>query len=243
MIDLVEILKINVQNFPWQCPYCEKHTIIEKNSISISNNFVNTPEQESGEHYGLNVQTKIIICPNAECRKTSVYISLYNAENVFTQGSGNRINNISLILGSLYVPDKKIRVFPSFIPLVLLDDYKESVLISSLSPKASATISRRCLQGIIRDYWKIKPGRLIDEINQIDKMVDEITYNAIDSVRKIGNIGAHMEKDINVIVDVDENEAQLLIQLNEYLFDNWYIAKHDREERLLKIKAIADSKK
>jgi len=39
--------------------------------------------------------------------------------------------------------------------------------------------------------------------------VDPLTWEAIDAVRKLGNIGAHMEKDINVIVDVDPEEAEL----------------------------------
>ena len=69
-----------------------------------------------------------------------------------------------------------------------------------------------------------------------------IDYNAIDSVRKIGNIGAHMEKDINLIIDVDKNESFLLINLLEILVDNWYIARHEKEERLAKIKTIADDK-
>jgi hypothetical protein len=33
--------------------------------------------------------------------------------------------------------------------------------------------------------------------------------DAIDHVRKIGNIGAHMEADINVIVEVEPKEAQI----------------------------------
>ena len=47
-----------------------------------------------------------------------------------------------------------------------------------------------------------------------------------------------MENDINVIVDVDENEAGLLLQLIEQLFDEWYVTRHKREERL---KAITDA--
>jgi hypothetical protein len=39
--------------------------------------------------------------------------------------------------------------------------------------------------------------------------------DATEAVRKLGNIGAHMEKDINVTVDVDPNEASLLTGLVE----------------------------
>lgn len=62
-------------------------------------------------------------------------------------------------------------------------------------------------------------------------------------VRSIGNIGAHMEKDINVVVDVDKGEAQALIDLIEMLFKDWYVAKAQREKRLADIKKIAEEKK
>jgi hypothetical protein len=52
-----------------------------------------------------------------------------------------------------------------------------------------------------------------------------------------------MEKDINLIVDVDPDEARLLIELTESLFEEWYVARHDREQRMQKIKAAADGKK
>jgi hypothetical protein len=142
----------------------------------------------------------------------------------------------------MYFPNAKVKNYPDYIPEAILTDYRESVLIADLSPKASATISRRCLQGIIRDYWKVKPGRLVDEIAAISSDIDKTTFNAIDAVRKIGNIGAHMEKDINYIVDVDTNESKVLIGLIELLIESWYINRHDKEERLLLIKKIADSK-
>ena len=42
-------------------------------------------------------------------------------------------------------------------------------------------------------------------------------FAAIDSVRKIGNIGTHMESDINVniIIDIDSGEAKHLLKLIE----------------------------
>jgi len=66
--------------------------------------------------------------------------------------------------------------------------------------------------------------------------------NSIDAIRQIGNIGAHMEKDVDLIVDIDEGEAELLINLLEDLFQDWYINKHEQEERNKKIRQIADAK-
>lgn len=51
-----------------------------------------------------------------------------------------------------------------------------------------------------------------------------------------------MEKDINIIVDVEPNEAQMLIELVEMLFQEWYIARHTRNERLQAITALGTQK-
>lgn len=82
----------------------------------------------------------------------------------------------------------------------------------------------------------------MDEIEAIKGNTDPLTWEAIDGVRKIGNIGAHMEKDINIIVDVDPGEAQLLIELIEILVKDWYVAKHQREENLKAIVKVRDAK-
>lgn len=52
-----------------------------------------------------------------------------------------------------------------------------------------------------------------------------------------------MEKDIDLIIDVDPNEAKLLINLIEMLIQNWYIDTYEKTLRLKKIKTVADSKK
>jgi Domain of unknown function (DUF4145) len=140
------------------------------------------------------------------------------------------------------IPPSTAKVFPDYVPQVIRDDYVEACKIRDLSPKASATLSRRCLQGMIRDYWKIAEARLIDEIKALENKVDAQTWAAIDAIRKIGNIGAHMEKDINIIVDVEPNEAQKLIELIELLVKDWYVARHDRAERLKNIVEIKDQK-
>ena len=52
-----------------------------------------------------------------------------------------------------------------------------------------------------------------------------------------------MEKDINLILDVEPDEAQALIDLIELLFDEWYVAKHVRKEKLMKLGVVAGKKK
>src|SRR5690606_8628536 len=150
---------------------------------------------------------------------------------------------ISLFINQVF-PQGSAKPQPNYIPKALVEDYTEACLIRDLSPKASATLARRCIQGMIRDFCKITKGRLIDEIKALRDAVDSgrapagvnlETVEAIDHVRSIGNIGAHMEKDIDLIVPVDPEEAQALIGLIEMLFEEWYVARHVRQQKLAAI--------
>jgi hypothetical protein len=51
-----------------------------------------------------------------------------------------------------------------------------------------------------------------------------------------------MERDINLIVPVDPDEAQVLIDLIEILFEEWYIARERRRLHLGLVAAIANEK-
>ena len=131
---------------------------------------------------------------------------------------------------------------PNYVPNAIRNDYQEAVSIVDLSPKSSATLSRRCLQGMIRDFWNIKAPTLYEEIAALKDKIPASQWSAIDALRKIGNIGAHMEKDINLIVDVEPDEAKSLIKLIELLIDKWYVARHDEEALLADITNLGHEK-
>lgn len=140
-------------------------------------------------------------------------------------------------------PTSLAKHFPEYVPSFIKEDYEEAYSILTLSPKASATLSRRCLQGMIRDFHGISKATLFDEINEIQSLIPVSQWKAIDATRSIGNIGAHMEKDVNVIIDVDPGEAEQLLKLIELLIDKWYIARHDEDELYKNIVNTANIKK
>jgi hypothetical protein len=194
----------------------------------------------NNKYDGQLVTGNVIVCPNKDCREYIFVLWITNAP--WDENKRGYIEGAVPHHRWRLIPESRVQVFPSYIRPALLDDYQEACLICDKSPKASATLSRRCLQGMIRDFWGVTKGRLVDEIEAIKNKVDQTTWEAIDSLRRLGNIGAHMEKDINLIVDVDPGEASLLIELLETLFAEWYIARHDRDERMNKIKLMATSK-
>ena len=218
--------------FNWECPYCNRKTTITNTFSSSSSSL--TIENSEGHRL---FRTEWIVCPNEECKRITLVGALFEYKWEYGKWEeGELLKHWRLLPGSY------AKAFPEYIPKVLRADYEEATAIIDLSPKASATLSRRCLQGIIRDFWGVSKSRLIDEINAIKDKVDPLTWKSIDAVRKVGNIGAHMEKDINLIIDVDTKEAQLLIDLIELLFEEWYIHRHDRELKLKSIVEVATQK-
>lgn len=122
---------------------------------------------------------------------------------------------------------------PEFVPQAIRNDYIEACAILNLSPKAAATLARRALEGMILDYWKIPAkakGSLKAEIAELQGKIPTNQWKAIDGLRNLGNIGAHMENNVNTIVDIDPGEAEKLIKLIELLIEQWYIANHEQEQ-------------
>jgi len=220
----------------WSCPYCNHDATLRDHDYIQDWKYFVIQEPIEGHHCLLY---RYVVCPNPKCRKFTLSVGVYHlVHNEKTDGLtiGDKVRSWDLI------PPSRAKTFPEYIPKAIIDDYNEACLIVDLSPKASATLARRCLQGILRDFWHVKPARLLDEIEQIKHKTDSDTWEAIDSVRKVGNIGAHMEKDINLIVDVEPNEAQVLINLIEILIKDWYVAREERKNRLVQIKTMADQK-
>jgi len=223
----------------WTCPHCTRPTTITDNDVEsiILDVLLENP---SGPQ---RFKTLVIGCPSPDCRKLTVIFNQWSLERQYTNGpwaDKKQLNFWRLI------PESSAKVLPAYIPQPIVSDYREACSIVEKSPKASATLARRCLKGMIRDFHKVSKDRLVDEINAIKAQVDPLTWEAIDAVRSIGNIGAHMEKNINLIVDVDEGEAQELIKLIELLIDDWYVARYNRQVQLasvMKIKAAKDAAK
>lgn len=215
----------------YTCPYCGRHTTItDPNHYETWNRLYLNKSILGDVGFGVNA----ITCPNKECNKLVLTGTLTRSYN---QRASGEIKTWRLL------PESEAKVLPDYIPKPIQEDYYEACHIRDLSPKASATLARRCLQGMIRDFWGIKDSTLKKEIDALEEKVDADVWESIDAVRSVGNIGAHMEKDINIIIDVEIDEAQLLIGLIEQLVDEWYVAREDRKKRAQKLKDLAISKK
>jgi hypothetical protein len=222
----------------WRCPYCEQIATIVESNISGNYHAFDSPDKKTT----LVLETSVIRCPNVGgCGEYTLDAALYPAKWNGARHIPDKTHGA--IMQWKLRPSSSAMTLPEYIPKAVRSDYEEACLISDLSPKASATLSRRCLQGMIRDFYKVKEKNLYLEVQGIKDKVDPTTWQAIDAVRNIGNIGAHMEADIDLIVDVDPGEAVLLIGLIETLINEWYVHRHQRAQRMNKIVAVAAAKK
>ena len=125
-------------------------------------------------------------------------------------------------------------------------EYREACTVLADSPKASAALSRRCLQRLFRGKANIKPSNLANEIQEVIDSGSLPPYIAesINDVRNIGNFAAHPIKSERPgeIVDVEPGEADWNLDVLEALFNFYFvqpaIIKRKREILNLKLKEV-----
>jgi hypothetical protein len=98
-------------------------------------------------------------------------------------------------------------------------------LVLADSPKASAALSRRCLQHLLRDQAGVEHGNLAKEIEEAMSSLPSHLAGAIDGARNIGNFAAHPIKSESSgeVVDVEPGEAEWNLDTLEGLFDHFYV--------------------
>ncbi len=189
-----------------KCPHCLKeiHEDFDGSLLDIDS---------EGNWYATSM-----ICPNSDCNKIIIKIFCTNVILNETHYAFERI---------VWPMTSSRQPVPSSVELIFANDYKEACLILDLSPKASAALSRRCLQNILREKAGIKNGNLADEIQQVidsQKLPSYLSDN-IDSVRNVGNFAAHPMKSTSTgeIIDVEPEEAEWLLDVIEQLFDFYFV--------------------
>ena len=115
----------------------------------------------------------------------------------------------------------------------LAADFAEAVAVLPVSRKASAALSRRCLQFILVNAAKCSKRDLIDQIEEVlPKLPEELALN-VDAIRHVGNFAAHPLKSTSTgeIVEVDDGEAEWLLDVLEELCEHYYVAPAQASSR------------
>jgi len=211
-----------------KCPHC---------IVEVNPNFKEmTLGSDKEGHWSLFTMN----CPNPNCGRMIIDLAM---------GEPRRNNVGQFVSLSKIASRQTVRPFSSSRPPVpqevdaaFATDYNEACLILSLSPKASAALSRRCLQSILREKAGVKKGDLAGEIQQVldNHSLPAHLSESIDAIRNIGNFAAHPLKSTSTgeIVAVEVGEAEWLLDVIEALFDFYFV-----QPAILKTKRDALNKK
>ena len=222
------MIKIDFEKTTYECPFCGCTQAYSSDCCEIfyTGHHRNWMSGRTEKDKTWDVNFYFIKCNNKKCNEMTV-VAVKDKDH-------NKQWDI--------IPEKVCKQFPSYIPKQIRDDYEEASFIINNSPKAAATLLRRCLQGMIHDFWNIHGKNLNAEITMLKEKVQSSQWNAIDGLRKIGNIGAHMEHDVNLVIDIDHDEAIKLQKLIELLLEKWYVSRHEEELLYSEICGISKEK-
>ena len=198
-----------------QCPHC----LVEFHDEKIIDYLGNDSEGKWGiECYN---------CPNPKCKKSIYYLikgDIYKPAH----------KSIYYIRDDVYAVKQLIRPkgtnrppVPLQVPIEFSEDYSEACLILSDSPKASAALSRRCLQYILREKSNVKKSDLAKEIQEVldTNALPSYIAESVDAIRNIGNFAAHplKSKSSGEILPVETGEAEWTLDVIELLFDFYFV--------------------
>src|SRR5580658_3159768 len=124
-------------DFNWRCPYCEHDVTITEKRFREGTTYSHVESADST----LAVKATFFICPNQQCRRTTVEVLLGNFQITHTLGGPEHV--FTKVLGTWRLkPWGSARAFPDYVPATVRTDYEEACSIADLSPKAAATLAR-----------------------------------------------------------------------------------------------------
>jgi len=124
------------------------------------------------------------------------------------------------------------RQVPKEVPSHVATDYNEAALVLGLSAKASAALSRRCLQAVLREQG-FQQKDLWQQIAEANKALPSFLQETVDQIRHFGNFAAHptVERATGEIIEVEHGEAEWTLEVLDMLFDHYYVQPQRARQR------------
>lgn len=200
-----------------KCPYCSKEIYLEEED-QIDNQYDSNDNRITDKINGFIISWgNCPSCNNLIILKTNGFFYKNKEEAKFNEYGPDEF----------LLPKSCCRIIANEVTENYRIDFEEASSVLNLSPKASAALSRRLLQKILREKLNISKSSLSTEIDEFMKIKDVPSYliESVDAIRNIGNFAAHPLKDTNTgeIVDVEPGEADWLLDVIEALFDYIFI--------------------
>lgn len=230
-----------------KCPHCTTVVRFERaRSRFAGNNWQHQTALFLGNEFReRNEITEILLLTTASCPECKrLIITLETSKVADIQGE------FAVEKEFLVWPRQGARPVPQEVRdehLKIAEDYDEAAAVLSMSPKASAALSRRCLQAVLKEKGGANQHKLADQIQAVVPQLPSYIGEYVDAVRVIGNFAAHPSKDKSTgeIVDVEPGEAEWNLDVLDMLFEHYYVmpARNKQKKDTLNTKLTAAGKK
>lgn len=201
-----------------RCPHCSTVVKFEEPRITTSQQGALSTNKLliAANQRGSNAQVSIVaaICPN--CQRAIINLDVVELIN-------NQYETIEQLV--VYPLTSGRPPVPREVPENIAKDYTEATLVLAFSPKASAALSRRCLQTVLRNAGGTKSKDLDKQIDEVLSHLPTYIADNLDAVRQIGNFAAHEQKSTatGMVLDVEPGEAEWNLDILDSLFDFYYV--------------------
>jgi len=207
-----------------KCPHCQEIvTFDEPKPVPLGRGYHSDTSMSTSSGKD-TVHVYSSKCPNRKCKKPIVVARI-------TSGEEEQLR--------LVHPFHIVRPVPPEVPKDIGNDFLEAASVLAISEKASAALSRRCLQNLLNE--KGYTGKTLSD--QIDAVLPNLPTDLaanVDAIRNTGNFAAHpmKSKSTGTIVDVEPGEASWNLDVLEGLFDYFYVrpAREKAKRKLLEKK-------
>jgi hypothetical protein len=195
-----------IADAPGQCPHCLLSVRFEQPSLLHSN----------GSQFGKFAGLTLVSTTGGRVPMTFATCPACGGIAIATQDA-------------LIWPDTGSRPVPREVQAEsprLAADFTEAAVVLPKSKKASAALSRRCLQMVLTEKGGARSKDLSAQIDDVIKTLPSAIAANVDAIRQVGNFAAHPMKAKNSgeIADVEEGEAEWLLDVLEELFEYYYVA-------------------
>lgn len=200
-----------------KCPHCSihfhdnwDHRIFQRGSGSLESS------SDNPQHVWVY---RSALCPGADCGKVTIAIA-----------NANKLGSVVTNWRQIYPIGANRGPVPSEVPANISVDYTEACNVLPISPKASAALSRRCLQNMLHEngYTARDLAKEIDLLlSETDprKALPHKLRETVDAIRNFGNFSAHPidDKTSLQVIDVEPHEAEWCLETIEELFEHFYV--------------------
>lgn len=202
---------------PMKCPHCQEESSDREKHTWIG-------EDDDGTW-------SISGCQCSSCLRWTFF--LVQSESWDTDPDVSR--PVKILARRLIRPQgSRRRPCPPQVATHIAEDYREACVVLPDSPKASAALSRRCLQKVLREAAGVQPSTLGNEILELvtTAQIPGQLARSLEAIKSVGDFSSHPMKSLNPgdILPVEPNEANWNLDVLETLFDYYWVQSGSQQQ-------------